>query len=106
MRGSSPRMTKVLFLPVLTRRPEHVARALVVGVAARDEQEVGEPVDVFQRRRRDVLTGLVLEFHHDTLGAPAYRARQMQIGRRRAAARQDEGTQRLQSGVESVNLAL
>src|SRR4051812_18911268 len=39
-------------LPVLTRRPEHVSRALVVGVAARDEQEVGEPVDVFQRRRR------------------------------------------------------
>src|SRR5947199_3919067 len=64
-------------LPVLSRRPEHVSRALVVGVAAGDEEEVGEPVDVFQRRRRDMLAGLVLELHHDPLGPPAYRARQM-----------------------------
>jgi len=37
----------LVFFSVLAGRPEHVPRALVVGVAARDEQEIGEPVDVF-----------------------------------------------------------
>src|SRR5436305_14730874 len=63
---------------VLTGDPEHVSSTLLVGVAARDKQEVGQPVDVFQRRRRDVLVGLVLQFHHETLGASAHGARKMQ----------------------------
>src|SRR4051812_154253 len=43
--GSPPSRGRRKSLPVLTRRPEHVSRALVVGVAARDEQEVGKTVD-------------------------------------------------------------
>ena len=37
------------------RPPEHVVRALVVGVARGDEQQVRQPVEVFQRRRADAL---------------------------------------------------
>ena len=39
------------------------------------------------------------------LGAPANGAGEMQISRRRKAARQDEGAQRLELAIEEVDLA-
>src|ERR1700686_2142511 len=77
-------------LSILPRRPEHIPRALVIGIAAGDEQIIRQPVDVFERRRRNTLTRLVLELDHDALGAPADRAGQMHIGRGWAAARKNE----------------
>ena len=50
---------------------------------ARDEQEIRQPVDVFQRRRRDAFARRVVEFDHHPLGAAADGAREMQVGRGR-----------------------
>src|SRR3954468_15091256 len=93
-------------LSVLPGGPKHVARAFIVGIAARDKQIIGQAVDVFERRFRYVLTLLVPEFDHDTLGAPADGAGKMQIGRRLAAARKDERLERRKLAVEPVDFAL
>ena len=74
-------------------------------MAAGDEQEIGQPIDVFKRGIGDGFAWLIPELHHDALGAPADRAREMQIRRSRVAARQDEGSQRTQTGIEPVDLA-
>ena len=42
-------------LPVRRRNPEHVVCALAVGIAAGDEQMVGQPVGIFDRRRAHFL---------------------------------------------------
>src|SRR5262249_52176826 len=46
----------------------------------------------------------VAKLDHDPLGAPTHGARQMQIGRRRATARQDERPERLEIVVQPVDL--
>src|SRR5208282_3503129 len=61
--------------------------------------------DVFQYLRGDALARLVLELGDQPLGAPADGAGQMQIGRRRAAAWQNERFQRRKLSIEPVDLA-
>src|SRR5262249_8948140 len=93
-------------LTVLSRHPQHVACALLVRPAARHEQEVRQAIDVFERLRRDALVGSVVELDHDALGAPAHRAGGMKVGGGRGPARQDEGFERLELGVEPIDLPL
>src|SRR5208283_870129 len=64
---------------ILPRLPQHVARALVVGIARGHEQKVGQPIDVFQHLGRDALVRLVLELGDQPLGTPAHGAGEMQI---------------------------
>src|SRR5258705_7040014 len=92
--------------PVLPRRPEHVAGAFVIGVTAGDEQEIGKPVDILQRRPADRFSGPIIKFDHHALRTTADRAREMQIGRGRASARQNERPQWLQIGIEPVDFLL
>src|SRR5579862_5042599 len=99
-------MTILNPLTVLSGRPQHVAATFVVGVAAGDEQIIRKPVDVFERRRRNLFACGILEFDHDALGAAADGAGKMQVGGRGAAAGQDEGLQRLKLAVEPVDLSL
>ena len=75
-------------------------------MAGGDEQEVGQPVDVFQHFRRDALVRLVVEFGDQPLGAPANGAGEMEIGGRRASSRQDERPQRREFVIEPVDLGL
>src|SRR5262249_12475432 len=65
--------------PVLSRDPEHVTRALLVAIAAGHEQQIGQAIDIFARRRRHALAGLVREFHDLPLGAPRDRSSEVQI---------------------------
>ena len=90
---------------ILARHPQHVGRALVVGVAAGDEQEVRQPVDVFERGGSDAFALGVGKRDHQALGAAADRAREMQIGGGGTAAGQHERAQRGETGVELVDLA-
>ena len=87
------------------RDPQHVARALVVEIAARDEQEIRQPVDVARTSAETLLAG-VLQLDDHPLGAAADRAREMQIGRGGRAAGEHEGAQRRKLGIERVDLVL
>ena len=88
------------------RHPQHVARALVVDGAARDEQEIRQAVDVAAAPPPRRSSPGVGELDDQALGAPADGAREMQIGGGRRAARQHEGAQRRELGVERVDLVL
>src|SRR5580692_4423736 len=54
---------------ILSRLPQHVARAFAVGIAAGDKQEIGQPVDVLQHLGADALARLVLELGDQPLGS-------------------------------------
>src|SRR6185295_11847024 len=94
-----------ILLAVRARHPEHVTRTLVVDVSACDEEEIRETVDVAPHLRGHVLAG-IRKLHDDALGAPADRARKMQIGGGRRAAGQHEGAQRRKFGIERIDLVL
>src|SRR5580704_3544405 len=89
-------------LTVLARHPQYVVRPFAIEKTAGDEQEIGQPVDVFQCRGGNLLAGLVGELDHQPLAAPAHRAGEVQIGGGRRAARQHEGAERRKVGVERV----
>ena len=75
---------------ILARRPKDVGGAFVIGEAGGDEEEIRETIYIFDCRRRDAFVWPVLELDDQAFGPPADGAGQMQIGRGRAAARQDE----------------
>ena len=60
-------------------------------MARGDEKEIGEPVDVFQRRRAHPLALLTRQRHHQALGTPGNGAGEVQMGGGRAAGRENEG---------------
>src|SRR4051812_16613986 len=91
---------------VLTRLPQHVGRALVVGVPPCHEQKIREAVDVFERRRRDPFARMVVELDHQPLGAAAYGAGEVQVRGGGASTRQDERAQRCEVGIEMIDLLL
>src|SRR6516165_7378013 len=97
--------SQILRSAILARHPEHVGSALVIAEAGGDEEKIREPVNIFENRGRDALAGLVLELGDEPLGAATHGAGEMQVGRGGAAARQDERAQRLEPGVEAVDLA-
>ena len=80
--------------------------AAIVDVAAGDEQQVRQAVDVFQGRRADRLVRQRGQFDHQALGAPAHGARDVQRGGAGRSARQHEGAQRRQLGVQRIDLVL
>src|SRR5947209_19279 len=80
-------------LAVRARNPQHIARTFIVDVAARDEEEIRQPVDVAAHFRGDAFAG-VGELDDHALGTPADRARKMQIGRCGRATGKHEGAQR------------
>jgi hypothetical protein len=80
--------------------------ALVICMTRGDEEEIGEAIDVFHRRFADDFAVGAGKRDHQTLGAPRNRAGKMQMGGSRAAAWQDEGFQRLQPGVQPVDIVL
>ena len=69
---------------------------LVVHVAAGDEQEVRQAIDVLMAGALTGSLGWAGKLDDQALGAPADGARHVQGRGRRRAARQDEGSQRLQ----------
>src|SRR5918993_5511769 len=44
-------------LPVLSRHPQDVARAAVIGMAGRHEEEIGQAIEIGPGRMRDGLAG-------------------------------------------------
>src|ERR1700687_1186370 len=56
---------------VLSRHPYYVVRALAVEESAGAEQEIRQPVDVFEGRGRDLLVRLLRQFDHQPLAAAA-----------------------------------
>src|ERR1700720_4645935 len=74
--------------------PEDVAGAAVVDPAAEDKEVVGEAVQVFERFGVDRLAGG--EFADQALGSPRDCPREMEVGRSRRPARQDERVERPQ----------
>ena len=68
--------------------------------ASEDEQQVGQAIHVLDQRRLD---GLDAQADDPSLGATADRSRQMQQCAGRAAARQDETTERRQLRLELVD---
>src|ERR1700742_4222927 len=105
MTTECPYALGAILLTVRARHPEHIAGALVVDVTARDEQEIRQAVDVTPHVRGYVLAG-IRELNDHALGATADRAREMQVGRRRRTARQHEGAQRLEFGIQRIDLVL
>jgi hypothetical protein len=91
-------------LAVFTGNPKHIRTSPVIDPAGGDEQEVRQPVDEANRCGIDGLVLLVRQFDNQPLGAACHGAGQMQISGRLAAARQDEGPQRLEIGVEGVDI--
>ena len=85
--------------------PKHVARAAIVGEARGDEQIVGEPVDIGERRRADALARRQRRRWRARRGGRSVRARCSAAGGRRAAG-QHEGVERRKLGVEIVDGAL
>src|SRR5712671_396659 len=65
-------------LTIRARNPEHVARALVVEIAAGHEQKIRQPIDVAHHLGRDTLAR-ILQFDDNPLGTPADGAREMQV---------------------------
>src|SRR6266478_9939723 len=92
--------------PISPRNPKYVGTAVFVGKTAGHEQKIGEPVDIFECFRRNAFVGLVIEFGHQPLAAPANRPGEMQVGRSCAATRQDEGPERGKFCVEPIDLLL
>ena len=88
---------------IFARLPEHIARAFAVGVAAGDEQKIGQAIDVFQHLGRTLSPRLSLSSAISRSARRQMRAGEMQIGRRRTAARQHERFQRRKFGVKPVD---
>src|ERR1700757_4020724 len=64
-------------LTVLAGHPEHVARAVAVGGAAGDKQEIRQTIHIANRGLADRLVGLGGEFHYHAFRPATYGARQM-----------------------------
>ena len=92
--------------PVLARHPQDVEGALVVHEARRDEQEIGQAVEIFHRGGGDRLVRPAGELDHEALGPAADRAGEVERRRGGRAARQHEGAQAREVAVEPVDLAL
>lgn len=71
--------------------------------ARHHEQQVGQPVQVLQQVRTQRFT--LMQRDHAALAAAADGACQMALGRRHAAAGQNEVAQRRQVGIERIQLA-
>src|SRR5581483_6566304 len=99
----SPRKGTSLSAPIGAGNPKNVAGAALIGGARRDEEIVGKPVDIGERRRADLLALDMAQRDDVALGAPADRAGEVERRRGLAAARQDEGAQRGKIGVERVD---
>src|ERR1700722_20526238 len=91
---------------ILARHPKDVGGALIVGEAGGDEEEIRQPIYIFDRRRGDAFARPVLELDDQAFGPPADRAGEMQVGRGRAAAWRDAGGERRRLLVEPVDLPL
>lgn len=68
--------------------------------AGNDEQKIGQPIDVGEQVRLDVIRA---ERDNRSLGAPAHGPRKMQQRTGSIAARQNETAQRRQLGLESID---
>ena len=86
--------------------PKHIRLALAVGPAGGNEEEIGEPVDIFERRRADDFAVCPGKVHHQPLRPPCHGAGNVQCRCSTAATRQDERAQRIEIGVQLVDLHL
>ena len=86
------------------RHPKHVGGAAVVGPAGEDEEEIGEPIYKTDRLRVELLARR--QGGDFALRPARHAARQVQMGRGRGAAGQDEGVQRRKFGVVALDFAL
>ena len=84
--------------------PQDVGLSSLVDIARQHEEQVGEPVGVFERCR--VNRFLVGDFGHVPLGPADDRTRVMQIRGGVAAARQHKAVEGYQSSIERVDALL
>ena len=98
--GTRARSAELTARPPIRRAPEHVGAAVVVREPRDDEEQVGEPVQVGERRRVHRL-GLG-QRDGVALGPPARRPGDVERGRRRRPAGEDEARQRLEPRAELV----
>jgi len=81
--------------------PQDVGLSSLVDIARQHEEQVGEPVGVFERCR--VNRFLVGDFGHIPLGPAHHRTCVMQMRRGAAAAREHNAVERGQTGIERVD---
>ncbi len=88
-------------LSVFSRNPKHIRLAPVIGMRAATKRKSESRLTYFSAAALTISPRVRRKCHHQPLGAARDRAGEMQMrGRRRAAARQDEGLQRLEVGVQ------
>src|SRR3954468_9595230 len=106
MKACPRAIVTVASLPVFSGNPKHICLASIIGMTGGNEQEIGEAVDVFECGGADSFSFAAGKGDHQPFGAPRDRASEVQMGGGGAAAWQHEGFQRLQIGIQPVDVLL
>ena len=78
------RLETAYLAAVQARHPQHIAGAILVGMAGRHEQMIRQPVDIAERGRIDPFG--ILQCGDQPFGPPGDGTGQMKVGGRRTSA--------------------